>query len=295
MGRGVYRRRPAPARLRSGPRPPHTPPVPPSDPPREPPVLSRPSGREPGELRQISVQRPFPSAAAGSLLISAGETTLLCTASVVDGVPPWRLNRDDPSKSKGWVTAEYAMHPGSTPGRKSRGPDGRATEIQRLIGRSLRAAVDFAALGPRTITVDCDVVKADGGTRTLGITGGFVALCDAVASLNLDRPSNGVPGVRVLKHSIAAVSVGVTAEGCVLDLDYPEDSRADVDLNVVMTGGPPDADGRPTPGDFIEVQGTAEGAPFPRDVLNELLDLAAAGCAGLTAMQRDLLGDRFPG
>ncbi len=252
--------------------------------------MPRPSGRAPGQLRELSVQRPFPSAAAGSLLISAGNTVLLCTASVTEGVPPWRVNREDPARSKGWVTAEYAMHPGSTPGRKKRGTDGRATEIQRLIGRSLRAAVDFAALGNRTITVDCDVLKADGGTRTLAITGGFVALADAVATLDLDRPANGRPGVRVLTRSIAAVSVGVTAEGCVLDLDYPEDSRADVDLNVVMTGASPTGE----PGDFIEVQGTAEGEPFPRAVLDELLDLAAAGCVGLTALQRDLLGDRFP-
>ena len=255
--------------------------------------MPRPSGREPGQIRELRLQRPFPSAAAGSVLISAGDTVVLCTASVERSVPPWRVNRDDPAKSKGWVTAEYAMHPGSTPGRKKRGPDGRATEIQRLIGRSLRAAVDFAALGPRTITVDCDVLKADGGTRTLAITGGFVALADAVASLNLDRPANGRPGVRVLTRSVAAVSVGVTAEGCVLDLDYAEDSRAGVDLNVVMTGGPAEMPGEP--GDFVEVQGTAEGDPFSRDTLDELLALAAAGCAGLTNMQRDLLGDRFPG
>ena len=261
--------------------------------------MPRPSGRDPGQIRELRLQRPFPSAAAGSVLISAGDTVVLCTASVEESVPPWRVNKTDPAESKGWVTAEYAMHPGSTPGRKKRGPDGRATEIQRLIGRSLRAAVDFAALGPRTITVDCDVLKADGGTRTLAITGGFVALADAVASLKLDRAgsrgsSNGRPGVSVLTRSIAAVSVGVTAEGCVLDLDYAEDSRAEVDLNVVMTGGPALADGRSEPGDYIEVQGTAEGEPFSRDTLNDLLDLAAAGCAGLTDMQRDVLGDRFP-
>ena len=261
--------------------------------------MARPSGREPGQLRELTVQRPFPSAAAGSVLISAGDTVILCTASVTDGVPPWRVNQEDPARSKGWVTAEYAMHPGCVPGRKSRGTDGRATEIQRLIGRSLRSAVDFAALGNRTITVDCDVMRADGGTRTLGITGGLIALADAVASLKLDRPENGRPGVRVLKRSVAAVSVGVTKEGCVLDLDYAEDSRAEIDLNVVMTGGRVTDDGAEPgdfiPGDFIEVQGTAEGEPFPRETLDELLDLAAAGCAGLTALQRDLLGARFPG
>ena len=254
--------------------------------------MSRPSGREPGEIRELNLRRPYHSAAAGSCLISAGDTVVLCTASVEDGVPPWRANRDDPAKSKGWVTAEYAMHPGSTPGRKRRGPDGRATEIQRLIGRSLRAAVDFAALGPRTITVDCDVLKADGGTRTLAITGGFIALADAVASLGLDRPANGKPASRVLTRGVAAVSVGVVGEDRLLDLDYAEDSRAEVDLNVVMTAGPPEMPDEP--GDFIEVQGTAEGRPFPREALDDLLDLAAAGCAGLTKMQRDVLGDRFP-
>ena len=255
--------------------------------------MPRPSGRQPGQIRELQLRRPYPSAAAGSCLISAGETVILCTASVEDFVPPWRVNQDDPAKSKGWVTAEYAMHPGSTPGRKRRGTDGRATEIQRLIGRSLRAAVDFAALGPRTVTVDCDVLKADGGTRTLAVTGGFIALADAVASLGLDRPANGQPGVSVLTRSVAAVSVGVIGDDCVLDLDYVEDSRADVDLNVVMSGGPPEMPDEP--GDFIEVQGTAEGRPFPRQTLDELLDLAAAGCAGLTKMQRDVLGDRFPG
>ena len=254
--------------------------------------MSRPSGREPGQIRELNLRRPYHSAAAGSCLISAGDTVILCTASVEETVPPWRVNRDDPAKSKGWVTAEYAMHPGSTPGRKKRGADGRSTEIQRLIGRSLRAAVDFSALGPRTITVDCDVLRADGGTRTLAVTGGFIALADAVATLGLDRPANGKPASQVLTRGVAAVSVGVIGGDCVLDLDYAEDSRADVDLNVVMTGGPPEMPDEP--GDFIEVQGTAEGRPFPRESLDELLDLAAAGCAGLTNMQRDVLGDRYP-
>ena len=158
--------------------------------------------------------------------------------------------------------------------------DGRSTEIQRLIGRSLRAVVDFAALGSRTITIDCDVLEADGGTRTLSITGGFIALCDAIASirgeLNVDRP--------VVTRSLAAISVGIIDGTPVMDLDYVEDSRAEVDLNVVMTGA----------GEFIEVQGTAEGKPFSREFLNQQLDLAATGIAQLTRLQRESLGDEWP-
>ena len=247
--------------------------------------MPRPSGREPGQLRELSFERPFRSAAPGSVLASAGGTVVLCTAAVENSVPPWRVDRADPERSRGWVTAEYAMHPASVPGRKKRGTDGRGTEIARLIGRSLRGVVDFAALGPRTITVDCDVLRADGGTRTLAVTAGFLALADAVAELDLDRPDNGTPGVRVLRDSVAAISVGVTDQGPVADLDYAEDSRAGVDLNVVMTGS----------GGFVEVQGTAEGDPLDRDTLNTLLDLATAGIAGLTAMQKELLGSRYPG
>jgi ribonuclease PH len=158
--------------------------------------------------------------------------------------------------------------------------DGRSTEIQRLIGRSLRAAVDFAALGPRTITVDCDVLEADGGTRTLSITGGFIALCDAVQSIRSQLSANRP----VLTRSIAAVSVGIIDGSPLLDLDYSEDSRAEVDLNVVMTGT----------GEYIEVQGTAEGKPFSRDFLNQQLDLAAAGIAQLTRLQREALGSEWP-
>jgi ribonuclease PH len=240
-------------------------------------MSTRHDGRANDELRPLSIQRPFDSAAPGSVLISAGGTTILCTASVEESVPPWKKGEDPIT---GWVTAEYSMLPGSTAPRKARRVDGRSTEIQRLIGRSLRAVVDFAALGERTIVVDCDVLRADGGTRTLSITGGFIALCDAVASLPV------VEGGRpVLTGSVAAVSVGVVGGRPVLDLDYHEDSGAEVDLNVVMTGA----------GTFIEVQGTAEGRPFPRGVLEALLDLAERGTEALTDLQRYQLGGSFPG
>ncbi len=237
--------------------------------------------RQPDDLRLIRVQRHFTGAAPGSVLIQAGRTTVLCTASVDSTLPPWKAA--NPAEAIGWLTAEYSMLPGSTSPRKKRERekiDGRSTEIQRLIGRSLRAAVDFAALGPRTITIDCDVLEADGGTRTLSITGGFIALCDAIASIRgelpVDRP--------VLINSIAAVSVGVIDGTAVLDLDYSEDSTAEVDLNVVMTGT----------GEYIEVQGTAEGKPFSRDFLNQQLDLATRGIAQLTKLQREALGSAWP-
>lgn len=237
--------------------------------------------RLPGDLRPIQVRRHFTGAAPGSVLIQAGRTTVLCTASIDATLPPWKAAAN-PAEAVGWLTAEYSMLPGSTSPRKRRERekvDGRSTEIQRLIGRSLRAAVDFAALGPRTITVDCDVLEADGGTRTLSITGGFIALCDAVASLR-----DVLDPARVIPRSIAAISVGVVDGACVLDLDYSEDSRAEVDMNVVMTGT----------GDVIEVQGTAEGQPFSRAVLDQQLDLAAAGIAWLTEIQRAALGDNWP-
>lgn len=238
--------------------------------------------RQPNELRTIRVQRHFVGAAPGSVLISAGRTTVLCTASIDSTLPPWKAAAD-PAKAVGWLTAEYSMLPGSTSPRKRRERDkmdGRSTEIQRLIGRSLRAAVDFSALGPRTITVDCDVLQADGGTRTLSITGGFIALCDAInsirAELPIDRP--------VIVQSIAAISVGIVEGVPVLDLDYKEDSTAEVDLNVVMSGA----------GQFIEVQGTAEGKPFSRNMLDQQLDLATQGIAQLTKLQREALGDDWP-
>jgi ribonuclease PH len=238
--------------------------------------------RQPQDLRTIRVQRHFVGAAPGSVLISAGKTTVLCTASVESSLPPWKATADL-ATATGWLTAEYSMLPGSTSPRKRRERekmDGRSTEIQRLIGRSLRAAVNFSALGPRTITVDCDVLEADGGTRTLSITGGFIALCDAIASIKTELP----PDRRVIERSIAAVSVGIVNGVPVLDLDYEEDSTAEVDLNVVMSGT----------GQFIEVQGTAEGQPFSRDKLNDQLDLAARGIEQLTRVQRDALGTEWP-
>lgn len=227
-------------------------------------------GRAADDLRPVKIERNFTRIAAGSVLIAAGRTTILCTASVDETLPPWKARQENPS---GWVTAEYAMLPGSTAPRKRREKDGRGTEIQRLIGRSLRSVVDMAALGPRTIVIDCDVLEADGGTRTLSITGGFIALCDAIATLPV--------GKEVITDSVAAISVGVV-EGCpILDLEYREDSAADVDLNVVMNGR----------GQFVEVQGTAERIAFDREALNKQLDLATAGVKQLTALQRNTLGD----
>ncbi|VAX35921.1 Ribonuclease PH [hydrothermal vent metagenome] len=232
--------------------------------------------RQADELRPLSIQRPFVGAAPGSLLIQAGKTSIICTASIEESVPRWKKDMENPT---GWVTAEYNMLPGSTSPRKSRRTDGRSTEIQRLIGRSLRAAVDFEALGERTITIDCDVVQADGGTRTLAITGGFIALVDALATVdalkNSDRP--------VLKQSVAAISVGIVNGAPVLDLDYPEDSTAGADMNVVMSGD----------GQFIEVQGTAETATFGREMLNNLLDLAEKGTRNLTQFQKEILGENW--
>lgn len=237
--------------------------------------------RQPDQLRPITIQRHFTKPSPGSVLIQAGGTVILCTASVDDSVPPWKKHDENPT---GWVTAEYSMLPGSTAPRKRRDRggkvDGRSTEIQRLIGRSLRAVVDFEALGPRTITVDCDVLQADGGTRTLSITGGFIALIDAVASIEsepiIDRP--------VFLDSIAATSVGLCDGELLLDLDYPEDSTAEVDMNIVMTGK----------GEFVEVQGTAEGRTFSREQLNDQLALAEAGIAQLILLQRETLGDQWP-
>jgi len=244
-------------------------------------MTTRHDGRQPDELRPITVERPFRSAAPGSVLIAAGGTSILCTASVDEEVPPWKRHDDNPT---GWVTAEYSMLPGSTAPRKRRDRggkiDGRSTEIQRLIGRSLRSVVDMAALGPRTINVDCDVLEADGGTRTLSITGGFIALVDAVASIE------GLNGQlrQVFTDSVAAISVGMFDRQILLDLNYHEDSRAEVDMNVVMTGS----------GQFVEVQGTAEGQTFSRQELDQQLTVAEAGIAGLTAIQREILGDKWP-
>ena len=237
-------------------------------------------GRQYDELRPITVQRHFTGAVPGSVLIKAGKTTVLCTASVDEDLPPWMKKNPNPS---GWVTAEYNMLPASTSPRKQRERskvDGRTNEIQRLIGRSLRAIVDMAALGPRMITIDCDVLEADGGTRTLSITGGFIALVDALAALKATLPTDRP----VLKSSIAAISVGIVHGRVVMDLDYVEDVDAEVDMNVVMTGS----------GEFVEVQGTAEGTPFSRKLLDAQLSLAEQGITRLTAIQRESLGADWP-
>src|SRR3954452_10106243 len=235
--------------------------------------MPRHDGRAPDELRPIEIERGFARNSPGSVLYRAGGTTVLVTAHVSDKVPPFLEG-----KGVGWLTAEYAMLPGSTPTRKSRGPDGRATEIQRLIGRSLRAVLDTRALGPRTIHVDADVLEADGGTRTAAITAAFVAVADAL------RNRFGAAARGILRDSVAAVSAGVVAGVPVLDLDYPEDSTAEVDLNVVRLGG----------GGLVEVQGTGEGTTFSRAQLETMLDLAHKGLDQLTRLQRDSLGPDWP-
>ena len=240
--------------------------------------MARADGRTPDQLRPLEIQRQYISAAPGSVLISAGATTALCTASVEAKVPPWMEG-----KGRGWVTAEYNMLPGSTNPRKQRDRrkvDGRTTEIQRLIGRSLRAIADLDALGEQMITVDCDVLRADGGTRTLAITGAFIALVDAVRSLEALPDPDKFP----LRDSVAAVSVGIVQGAAVLDLPYVEDVAADVDMNVVMTGS----------GRYVEVQGTGEEATFSDDDLHALLGLARQGIAELTAAQQLALGNDWP-
>src|SRR5215207_673728 len=205
--------------------------------------MIRHDGRTPDSLRPVPIERGFARNSPGSVLYRAGGTTVLVTAHVSDKVPPFLEG-----KGVGWLTAEYAMLPGSTPTRKSRGPDGRSTEIQRLIGRSLRAVIDTRALGPWTVHVDADVLEADGGTRTAAITAAFVAVTDAL------RNRLGDAAAGVLRDSVAAVSAGIVAGEAVLDLDYTEDSRAEVDLNVVRLGG----------GGLVEVQGTGEAGTFSR-------------------------------
>ncbi|HWG10419.1 MAG TPA: ribonuclease PH [Rhodanobacteraceae bacterium] len=238
-------------------------------------TITRPSGRAPDQLRAITIQRHFTRHAEGSVLIGFGDTRVLCTASVEERVPMWLRG-----KNEGWVTAEYGMLPRATGERTQReaargGQGGRTLEIQRLIGRSLRACVDRAALGERVITLDCDVLQADGGTRTAAITGAYVALVDAIDVLmkrgNMKR--NPVLG------AVAAVSVGVYRGLPVLDLDYVEDSDCDTDMNIVMNDG----------GGFIEVQGTAEGHAFRREEMDAMLALAQKGIAELIVLQRAAL------
>lgn len=231
------------------------------------------------ELRSVTVQRHFTEQTPGSVLYRCGNTVLLCTASLEKKVPDWMTGR-----GKGWITAEYNMLPGSTSPRKARERagkvDGRTTEIQRLIGRSFRAIADLDKLGERSLTIDCDVIQADGGTRTAAITGGFIALVDAVNSVFRGVPANEYP----LRGSVAAVSVGIVDGTPTLDLDYAHDVRADVDMNVVMTGG----------GKFIEIQGTGEEATFDDDELAALIKLAKQGIGQLSAIQRKSLGIDWP-
>lgn len=240
--------------------------------------MPRHDGRKPTQLREWKIKRKYTRSTPGSVLISAGRTTVLCTASVDLSVPPWMKGQ-----GKGWVTGEYNMLPGSTSPRKQRErggkTDGRTTEIQRLIGRSIRAVVDMTALGERTITLDCDVLEADGGTRTASITGALVALVDAVRSF-----ASAEDARRIIRDSVAAVSVGIVDGVPVLDLDYPEDSAAHVDMNVVMTGA----------GKFVEVQGTGENAVFDEHDLTAMLKLAKGGMRELAALQQDALGKAWP-
>jgi ribonuclease PH len=239
---------------------------------------ARHDGRAPDDLREVRLTRHWLDHAEGSVLVEFGRTRVLCAASLTQGVPRWRKG-----SGLGWTTAEYAMLPRSTHTRSDRESvkgriGGRTHEISRLIGRSLRSVVDLSALGENTIQLDCDVLQADGGTRTAAITGAYVALADAVEQAR--ELGYVARGASPLTDSVAAVSVGVVEGVPVLDLDYPEDSTAGTDMNVVMTGS----------GDFVEVQGTAEGAPFDRATLDTLLDLAVTGCGTLARRQAEALG-----
>lgn len=239
----------------------------------------RPSGRAPDQLRPVSLEPGFSRHAEGSCLVKFGDTHVLCTASVDERVPPWMRN-----SGKGWVTAEYGMLPRSTHTRTDREAargkqSGRTQEIQRLIGRSLRAVVNLQAMGERQINIDCDVLQADGGTRTAAITGAYVALVDAVQTLVDSRAIKPSNGRSPIVGAIAAVSVGIWRGMPVLDLDYAEDSACDTDMNLVMNDG----------GGFIELQGTAEGHAFRRDELDALLALGEAGCRQLFAAQQAAL------
>ena len=236
---------------------------------------NRPSQRANNQLRQVEIIRHYTKHAEGSVLIKFGDTHVLCTASVEEKVPGFLKG-----KNQGWVTAEYGMLPRSTGSRMDREAargkqSGRTQEIQRLIGRSLRAIIDLQKLGERSIHIDCDVIQADGGTRTAAITGAYVALHDAVSTLLVKKLITENP----LKQAVAAISVGVYKGTPVLDLDYIEDSDCDTDMNVVMTAD----------GGFVEIQGTAEGEPFARDAMNAMLDLAAGGIGELLAMQTKAL------
>ncbi|MFM1916590.1 MAG: ribonuclease [Actinomycetota bacterium] len=237
--------------------------------------MTRSDGRTANDLRPVTFERNWLEHPEGSTLVSFGKTRVLCTASFTPGVPRWLKD-----SGKGWVTAEYAMLPRATTDRNQRESvkgklGGRTQEISRLIGRSLRAVVDMSTLGENSIVIDCDVLQADGGTRTAAITGAYVALADAITWAQQAGHVSGNP----LTDSVAAVSVGIIDGEPRLDLHYDDDVRAETDMNVVMTGS----------GTFVEVQGTAEGAPFDRALLDRLLDLAAAGISDLTAMQKSVL------
>jgi ribonuclease PH len=239
--------------------------------------MPRPDGRKPDQLRDVTILRAFTASAPGSVLIKTGDTHVLCTASIEESVPKWREDT-----GLGWVTAEYDMLPASTGGRRARNRggkiDGRVQEIQRLIGRSLRAIIDMKKLGKRTIWIDCDVLQADGGTRTASITGAYVALADGVAYLRRKRMVRSDP----IRDSVAAVSVGIVKSKPLLDLNYKEDSAAEVDFNVVRTGS----------GRFVEVQGAGEGSTFTRAEMDRMLALAERGIDRLQAIQQRALTAR---
>lgn len=237
------------------------------------------TGRGPDELRPLSFKRRWTRQAPGSVLVRLGRTTVQCTCTIEEGVPPFLKG-----SGKGWLTAEYGMLPGSTSTRKARDRggkvDGRTVEIQRLIGRSLRAVVDLEKLGERTLWLDCDVLEADGGTRTASIDGAFVALADALHSIRGLLP----PLTEIVKDNVAAVSVGILEGEALLDLEYVEDRDAEVDLNLVMTGG----------GEFVEVQGSGEEATFNRNQLDRMLKLGKVGIDLITIAQKKALGSAWP-
>ena len=239
----------------------------------------RPHGRKPEQLRPLTFKRRYTRQAPGSVLVNMGRTMVLCTCCVENSVPPFLEGT-----GKGWLSAEYGMLPGSTNKRKARDKagkvDGRSVEIQRLIGRSLRAVVNLDHLGERTLWLDCDVLEADGGTRTASINGAFVALVDALHSI----PDLAVPLSDILRDSVAAISVGLLEDAELLDLEYVEDKDAEVDMNLVMTGA----------GQFIEVQGTGEEATFTRSQLDRLLKLGKLGIDAITAIQKKTLGSAWP-
>ena len=244
--------------------------------------MERADGRNDQSLREVRLTRGFQDWPAGSVLVEFGRTRVLCAASVTEGVPRWRKG-----SGLGWLTAEYAMLPSATDPRSDRESvkgriGGRTHEISRLVGRALRACIDLSALGENTVSLDCDVIQADGGTRTAAVTGGYVALADAVTWL---RAAGRLTDPQPLSCSVSAVSVGVVDDRVRLDLAYEEDSRADVDMNVVATEA----------GTLVEVQGTGEGAAFSRSTLDRMLDLALSGCAELAKIQARVLAERYPG